>query len=364
MEINTEKGMTFRTSYDSTLLMHEQKKKDHIELTAKAQIKKYENDKRFNYEPLLSAHPTKEFDISSTFLGKTIKAPFFVSSMTGGHGKAREINQNLALLCREFSLGMGLGSCRPLLENDRYFADFNLREILGNELPFFANLGVAQLEKFIENKNTSKIFDLMESLRVDGLIIHVNPLQEWFQVEGDRFKERPIETISKFCELNSNKKYKLIVKEVGQGMGPKSLDALLNLKIDAIELAGFGGTNFSKLEMLRNEKGINTEYEALVKLGHTPLEMIKILNELLEKNPTYGQKQIIISGGVENFLDGFYLRESLNFSSVIGQARNYIKVAKNYSELKKIMQEQIEGMKMAKSFLEIKNKQYFFDTEA
>ena len=334
--------------------MQENRKRDHIELTQKAQTKSHEVDGRFDYEPLLAAHPNEKSDISTVFLGKKIKAPLWISSMTGGVGPAREINQNLAKVCHEFSLGMGLGSCRTLLENDQYFEDFNLRPILGNDLPFFANLGIAQVEKLIHSNNINKIIDLLFRLDTDGLIIHVNPLQEWFQAEGDKFLHPPIETIARYCEAAKSHGKKIIVKEVGQGMGPKSLKALLDLPVDAIELASFGGTNFSKLELLRKTSG--DQASALSHVGHTSKEMIHFLNALHSAHPEYKNKQIIISGGVENFLDGFYLQELLAFSSVIGQAKNFLKHAENYEDLRAFTKDQVEGLKMANAFLGLKNK--------
>jgi isopentenyl-diphosphate delta-isomerase len=336
--------------------MQENRKRDHIELTSQSQTNGHEVDARFNYEPLLSAHPGLNSDISTFFLGKKISAPLWISSMTGGVGPAREINQNLARVCREFSLGMGLGSCRPLLESAEYFNDFNLRPILGDDLPLFANLGIAQVESLILSNNIEKINTLVDKLQADGLIIHVNPLQEWFQPEGDKFLQPPIETIARFCELTANRSKKLIVKEVGQGMGIRSLKALLDLPVDAIELASFGGTNFSKLELLRNADNDKGAIESLSTVGHTSEEMIGFLNQLLRVRPEYKNKQIIISGGVRNFLDGFYLQEILEFSSIVGQAKNFLNHASNYDKLRAFTNDQVEGLKMARAFLSVKNK--------
>ena len=334
--------------------MQETRKRDHIELTHKSQTNRSEVDPRFYYEPLMSSHPDSNFDISTNFLGKNISAPLWVSSMTGGVGEARHINQNLARVCREFSLGMGLGSCRSLLESDKYFEDFNLRPILGSDLPFFANLGIAQVESLVMENNTAKIFDLIHRLDTDGLIVHVNPLQEWYQPEGDKFIYSPIETITKLTQAFSGTDKKIIVKEVGQGMGPKSLKALLELPIAGIELASFGGTNFSKLELMRSQGIAHLEIEALANVGHTSIEMINILNNLLKANPAFIEKQIIISGGIENFLDGYYLQEQLNFSSIIGQAKNFLSRSENYEELRAFTHAQIEGLKMARAFLVVK----------
>lgn len=335
--------------------MQETRKRDHIELTQKAQTLSSEADSRYFYEPLLSAHPDSLTDISTTFLNKKMSAPFWISSMTGGVGEARHINQNLARVCREFSLGMGLGSCRSLLESDQYFEDFNLRPILGSELPFFANLGIAQVETLVHTNSTKKILDLLNRLDTDGLIIHVNPLQEWFQPEGDKFQFSPIDTIEKLTRAFEGSDKKIIVKEVGQGMGPKSLKALLDLPISAIELASFGGTNFSKLELMRSVGAKNKDIDSLSRVGHTSLEMISFLNNLLAAKPAYIEKQIIISGGIDNFLDGHHLQELLNFTSVIGMAKSFLSRSENYEELKSFTHAQIEGLKMARAYLHVKS---------
>ncbi len=101
--------------------------------------------------------------------------------MTGGTEMARHINRNLAEACAEFGLGMGLGSCRPLLEGNERFEDFDLRPIIGADRPLYANLGVAQLEELFAAKEGQRIVDLVGSIQADGLIVHVNPLQEWFR---------------------------------------------------------------------------------------------------------------------------------------------------------------------------------------
>ena len=116
------------------------RKKDHIDLAFKARAQMDEIDRRFNYEPLMAKHPSGELP-AFDFLGKTMRAPIWISSMTGGTRLAGKINRNLARACNKFGLGMGLGSCRALLESDEHLEDFDLRNIIGTELPFFANLG-------------------------------------------------------------------------------------------------------------------------------------------------------------------------------------------------------------------------------
>jgi len=334
-------------SKNSMDIKQEERKKDHIDLAVAAQINRARVDDRFYFEPLLSAHPDKT-DLSLSFLGKTMKAPLWISSMTGGTGEARHINQNLARVCHKFGLGMGLGSCRILLddnaESKKYFPDFNLRPVLGKDVPFFANLGIAQVEALIEKGETAKIENMLGALSADGLFVHINPLQEWFQPEGDRLKKAPLETLEKLCQ---KLKTQIIVKEVGQGMGPRSLKALLELPVAGIELAAFGGTNFTRLEQLRSKN----KNAAFTTVGHTALEMVQFLNELARGNSAFTQKQIIISGGIENCLDGFYLRENLEYTSVIGQAKNFLVHAETFEELSAFTENEIASLVLAQSYL-------------
>ena len=171
--------------------------------------------------------------------------------MTGGTKLAGTINRNLAMACNEFGMGMGLGSCRIIMEDDTYFEDFNMRAIIGDDLPLWANLGIAQIEELVGKKQEDKAAELVEKLRADGLIIHVNPMQEWFQPEGDILTCPPLDTIKRFLDSFS---VPVIVKEVGQGMGPESLRELLQLPLQAIEFAAFGGTNFARVELLGTKR--------------------------------------------------------------------------------------------------------------
>ncbi|MEO6759570.1 MAG: isopentenyl-diphosphate delta-isomerase, partial [Saprospiraceae bacterium] len=133
------------------------RKQDHIELAFQSQVAAAGLDGHFYYEPLLSAHPQSPELRPLSFLGKNLRCPLWVSSMTGGTALARIINTNLARACQEFGMGMGLGSCRQLLYSDEALPDFDVRDVLGPELPLFANLGVAQIEQLFEREETDRI---------------------------------------------------------------------------------------------------------------------------------------------------------------------------------------------------------------
>ncbi len=330
------------------------RKRDHIELAFRSQIGAGETDPRFYYEPLLSPHPGQGTLQPFSFLGKNIRAPMWVSSMTGGTEWAHTINHNLARACRDFGMGMGLGSCRSLLFSDETLKDFDVRHIIGSDLPLYANLGVAQVEQLIANNEMFRLQHLIEKLKADGLIIHVNPLQEWMQPEGDRFKKAPIETIETVLEKTG---IPLIVKEVGQGMGYGSLKALFQLPLEAVDFAASGGTNFAKLELLRSDEVKRELYAQLAHVGHTAEEMVHKTNQIKEELGDKMQcRQVIISGGVRTFLDGFYLINKLNLPCVYGQASGFLKHARgSYDELHGYVESQIQGLEMANAFLKVKN---------
>ncbi len=322
----------------------------HIQLANDAQIEKDNLNQLFDYEPIFSAHP-ESIDLSKEFLGKRVSAPLWISSMTGGTGEARIINQNLAKVAAEFGLGMALGSCRPLLESDRDFEDFNLRPILGKDLPFWANLGIAQLEELIEANELNRVRELITKLDADGLIIHVNPLQEWFQPEGDTYKKPALETIETVVVAQ----IPVVVKEVGQGMGPRSIKKLLELPLKGLELASFGGTNFSKLEKLRENSKYSSKLHDLMFVGHTALEMVDQINLLQsELGDNCLCRDIIISGGISDTLYGHWLSEKCALNNVVGRAKGYLDHATDLEELRAFVSGQIETLKMAKAFLKLR----------
>ena len=326
----------------------EARKKDHINLAFLSQISKEHADPRFNYEPLIGYHGKGEWPEIS-FLGKKLRVPMWVSSMTGGTELARAINTNLALACREFGMGMGLGSCRILLDNPGHLPDFDMREIIGNDLPFFANIGIAQLEHMLAEGSANKLYDLVGRLKADGLIIHVNPMQEYLQEEGDEISRPPVDTIQEFLE---NTDMKVIVKEVGQGLGPESIRRVLKLKIAAFEFAAFGGTNFAKIELSRSNPQQQELFGPLSFIGHTAENMLSVINEIVENDRDVNCRQLIISGGVNSFLDGYYYLSKSKLPAVFGQASSFLKYARNdYNELKYFIEQQIEGLNFAKAYL-------------
>lgn len=323
--------------------MTETRKEDHITLTEKSQMNLSTRDDRFLYEPLLGAFT--DCDLSCSFLGKKILAPLWISSMSGGSEKAQKLNITYATAAKKYGLGMGLGSLRPLLESDKYFSHFHMRPHIGHALPLLGNIGIAQAEFLCREKQWQKFEELLERLELDGFFLHMNPLQEYYQPEGDRYQNSPLDTLDTVLKKT---KFPVMVKEVGQGMGPASLKALSQRPIAGIELAAFGGTNFAYLEHLRAEN----KDPCLARVGHGPQEMIEWLNEL--KRGMEKAFFVIVSGGIRNFLDGHYYTEKLDYPCIYAQAQKIMTQAVvGDDSLDNYLSEQIEGLKMAKRFLKI-----------
>ncbi len=330
------------------------RKADHIELAFASKTGAGALDPRFYYEPALAAHPAPGSLAPVRFGSHTLQAPIWVSSMTGGTERARHINTQLARACREFGMGMGLGSCRALLHDQNRLADFDMRPHIGPDLPLYANLGVAQVEHLIADGEVWRIDALCELLRANGLIVHVNPFQEWLQPEGDKIAVAPIDTIEQLLALTAQP---IIVKEVGQGFGPASLKRLLSLNLVAVEFAAAGGTNFSRLENLRSDPDRQATYQGLEHIGHTAEEMVGFVNvAAAELGESLRCREVIISGGVTDFLDGHYLRSKCTLNSVYGQASAFLRHAvDDYAKLQAFCETQVRGLELAQAYLTLRD---------
>ncbi len=336
--------------------MSESRKNDHINLTEKSVPQSQLDLLGSHYEPLFSGINNYNENPQVKFGTFNLELPVWISSMTGGAERARKINKNLARLCGEFKLGMGLGSCRSLLYSNDRIEDFDYKDLVGDQ-PLFTNFGIAQVEELVGNNNVKLINDVNKRLSADGIIIHINPLQEFMQPEGDRYRKSPLETIKRSLDLL---KYPIIIKEVGQGFGPRSLEALFKFPLFAIDLAGFGGTNFTKLEELRLSKEDNNKVQlnsSLCQVGHTCEEMIKFILDLDPK--LIKDKNIIISGGLKRPLDGVLLKSMIEGSgiqsSLMGFASLFLKHAQGeYSELKEFMNDFQDSFLIANNLIERK----------
>ncbi len=185
-----------------------------------------------------------DIDLSTTFLGKGLRAPLLISSMTGGTDEARQINVRLAAAAQRHGLAMGVGSQRVAVENPGVVNTFDVRDVAPDIL-LFANLGAVQLNYSYGMDQCRRVVDW---LRADALVLHLNPLQESVQTRGDKNFHGLLAKIATVCEQLP---IPVIAKEVGNGISAPMAEKLMQVGVAAIDVAGAGGTSWARVESAR-----------------------------------------------------------------------------------------------------------------
>ncbi|RLF60965.1 MAG: type 2 isopentenyl-diphosphate Delta-isomerase [Thermoplasmata archaeon] len=188
-----------------------------------------------------------DIDLTINFLGKKISAPIMIASMTGGHEKAKRINENLAIAAEHLNIPLGVGSQRAAIENPKLKHTFTVVREIAQTIPIFANLGVVQ---FSQDYGIEEAKEAVEMIDADALALHLNPLQEAIQKEGDTNFRRGIENIRKLAkELD----VPIIAKETGAGIAREEAILLEKAGVKVIDVGGVGGTSFAAVEYYRDK---------------------------------------------------------------------------------------------------------------
>lgn len=230
------------------MLSHSSRKADHIRINLEEDVA-FPNLttglERFHFiHQALPELNLGEVETGLTLFGRRLSAPILVSSMTGGTERAGMINRRLAEASQQCRVAIGVGSQRAALEEEDLAASFRMREYAPDAL-IFANLGAVQLNYGYTVEHCQRAVDMLEA---DALILHLNPLQEVLQAEGDynwRGVLAQIETVCRHLPVP------VIAKEVGWGISREAARLLINAGVRAIDVAGAGGTSWSEVEMHR-----------------------------------------------------------------------------------------------------------------
>lgn len=185
-----------------------------------------------------------EVELGQTLFGMQQRVPVLVSSMTGGTERAARINRNLALAAEQVGLAMGVGSQRAAIENPELAESFRVRKFAPGIL-LFANLGAVQLNA---GYGVDECRRAVEMIDANALVLHLNPLQEALQPEGQTDFRSLVE---KIAALRVKLGLPIIVKEVGWGISVEAARLLYDAGVDALDVAGAGGTSWSQVEMHR-----------------------------------------------------------------------------------------------------------------
>jgi len=227
-----------------------QKRKDEhldIVLTAEAarnQMPSAFADVRFEHNALPEID-LADIDLSASFLGRRLAAPLLVSSMTGGPAKAEALNRHIAEACGQLGLAFGVGSQRIALEGQGAAGFGRDLRAAAPDAVILANFGAAQLKAWPGAEMAERAIDMIDA---DGLIIHLNPLQEAVQAGGDTDWSGLLSRIDAICRACPRP---VIVKEVGAGISANLARRLVDAGVTAIDVAGLGGTNWAIVEAAR-----------------------------------------------------------------------------------------------------------------
>lgn len=235
-----------------------------------------------------------EIDISTNFLKRKFSAPLIIDSMTGGAPEAARINGRLGELAEKYGFAMGLGSQRAGLESKQLAETYSIARKNAPSAFLIANIGGAQLAKGLTIENIKKIIDMIQA---DALVIHLNPLQELIQPEGEpKYKG----VFSKISEISGAVDVPVIVKEVGAGISKEVAVKLEVAGVSAINVAGAGGTSWAGVEKLRAEASNN---DLKIHLGEIFWDWgIPTATSLIEVKKTV-KVPIIASGGLRNGME-------------------------------------------------------------
>jgi isopentenyl-diphosphate delta-isomerase len=255
-----------------------------------------------------------KIDLSKILVGKTMRAPLIISSMTGGPLHARRINHAIAEAAGHLGIGFAVGSQRIALE-DRGNAGFgrDLRS-LGGGVPILANFGAAQLRSWDGPTMARRAIDMIDA---DALIIHLNPLQEAVQSGGDRDWSgllRKIGSLVRECERP------IIVKEVGAGLSGATARRLCDAGVAVIDVAGAGGTSWAAVEGQRARDPSTRAIADAFRDWGTPTA-----HAIADVRRACPEGTIIASGGIR---DGVDVAKAIRLGAdVVGQAAGVLRAA-------------------------------------
>jgi isopentenyl-diphosphate delta-isomerase len=220
-----------------------------------------------------------------------LSVPLLISSMTGGTEEAKGVNLALAEAAHAKGVAMGLGSQRAAIEDPSLEHTYKIRGVAPDTL-LFANLGAVQLNYGFGIDHCRRAVDMIEA---DALILHFNALQEALQPEGEVNFSGLLTKIEAICRQLP---VPVIAKEVGWGISPGSARKLVDAGVAAIDVAGAGGTSWSRVEMHRTADTSQARLaDAFTQWGIPTAEAVSRVREALPEIP------IIASGGIRDGID-------------------------------------------------------------
>jgi isopentenyl-diphosphate delta-isomerase len=269
--------------------MIDSRKFDHIRISLKEAVEAKMGN---GFEDLTLVHSSlpnvdmESIDLATDFLGKKISMPIMIAGMTGGHRRLADINKNLALAAQELDIPLGVGSQRAALVDERLADTYSISRKAAPDAFLIANLGAVQFAGKYGIKEAEKA---VEMISADALAIHLNPLQEAIQPEGDVNFKGCIERLEPLKDIG----VPLIAKETGAGISREIAVVLEKIGFSAIDVAGAGGTSFAAVEHYRRQDGLGKLFwDWGISSAISTIECLE-----------YTKLPVITSGGMRNGLE-------------------------------------------------------------
>jgi len=276
----------------------EERKNDHLEICLRENVQARRvttgfEDVRFVHKALPEIN-RKEINLSTKVFNHKFSAPFIVESMTGGTPNTAKINTAIARAVEELGLGMGVGSQRAAIEDPEVEKTFHVARKEAPNAFIIANIGAPQLARGYRVKEAKKAVEMLDA---DALAVHLNPLQEAVQPEGETNYAGVLEAIEKIVE---GMDVPVIVKETGCGIAAAEAKQLEAIGVAAIDVAGAGGPSWAAVEYYRAKSQRNMSRQ---RLGETFWDWgIPTASSLIETSQSVALP-VIASGGIRSGLD-------------------------------------------------------------
>lgn len=263
------------------------RKDEHLLLAKAQQSQPKENDfdaVSFVHQSMVSISDA-QIDLTTSINGLTLEVPFYINAMTGGSEKTKVFNQQLAMVAKATGLMMATGSVSAALKDPSVADSYTVVRDENPQGLVLANMGAG--------RNAEDAQKMIELLHADGLQIHLNVPQELVMPEGEHDFDSWAANIRETIEAVS---VPVIVKEVGFGMAQETIQKLLELGVQAVDVSGRGGTSFTQIENSRRER---RELSYLDNWGQSTVI------SLLEAQPFMDELTVLASGGIRNAFDIF-----------------------------------------------------------
>ncbi|MCO6466601.1 MAG: type 2 isopentenyl-diphosphate Delta-isomerase [Bradyrhizobiaceae bacterium] len=229
------------------------RKEDHVRLVVNEQVGFAELTNGLD-EVVLPYTALPEIDVDAIqtqveFVGHTLSLPLVISGMTGGYPDAERINEGLAAAAVEVNVALGVGSMRAAVEDHKHRSSFSVVRHASAQIPIISNIGAVQLAEWHRSDVlTDKIDELVDLVGASVFGIHLNPLQELMQPEGEPHYSGVLDAIAATVEYSP---VPVLVKEVGAGIGQRAGAPLIRAGVQVIDVGGAGGTSWAAVELMR-----------------------------------------------------------------------------------------------------------------